>query len=47
MRGVCIEYRQNKAEKYLLLNEPDARHDYDTSPEIKLDGSSAAWYTCR
>ena len=43
VRGVWIEYRQNKGEKYLVLNEPDARQDYDTSTEIELDGTSTAW----
>ena len=44
MRGAWVDSRQPKGEKYLLLYKPDARHAWDTSDAVVLDGTVAAQY---
>ena len=44
MRGVWVDYRQFKGERYLLFKKSDARQAWDTSNAIVLDGTVAAQY---
>jgi hypothetical protein len=44
VRGVWVDSRHNKGEKYLLLYKPNDRHAWDTSDAVVLDSTVAAQY---